>query len=452
MKRNVLFIAYHFPPIGGSGVQRSIKYVKYLPKFEYNPLVVTVKNGHNFAYDFGMLKEIPENVKVYRSNSGEMLWFRERIENFNKMLVRLKSNSNNKKEVKIEKIQNNNCKSETIKDKVFRYLEYNYYIPDTKIRWYKHAIKDIKKRVLNENEIDIIYSTSSPYTDHLIGLEIKKTINKPWVADFRDPWIGNDIIMGEYSKERVEKEKKLELEVVSLADVVINVTESITDMYKKRYPQFKDKFITITNGFDSNDKKVIKKEKSNKFKINYSGILIKSQDPKDIIAAIERITNKDKNFEKDLEINFTGNIAEELINMMKSSSISSKININSYVEHDKILNIMANSNINLLILPDEDQSKGIYTGKIFDYILAERPILGIMPEDGVAAKLINENNIGLAVNHGEIDKLEEFILSEYRKFKNGQLLDINSISKCSQFDRKNLAKQLAEVFNKLILE
>ncbi|MGG7213304.1 hypothetical protein ACQPUY_06745 [Clostridium nigeriense] len=449
MKRNILFIAYHFPPIGGSGVQRSIKYVKYLPMFEYNPLVVTVNNGHNFAYDFGMLKEIPESVKVYRSNSGEMLWFREKIENFNKMLVKFKSNSNKKKETKIE---NNNIRTETVKDKVFRYLEYNYYIPDTKIRWYKHAIKDIKKRVLNENEIDIIYSTSSPYTDHLIGLEIKKITNKPWVADFRDPWIGNDIIMGGYSRERVEKEKKLELEVVSLADVVINVTESITNMYKNRYPQFEDKFITITNGFDSNDKKVIKKENSNKFRINYSGILIKSQNPKDIIAAIERITNKNKNFEKDLEINFTGNVAEELVDIMKSSSISSKININSYVEHDKILNIMANSNINLLILPDEEQSKGIYTGKIFDYILAERPILGIMPEDGVASKLINENSIGLAVNHGEVDKIEEFILSEYRKFKNGELLDINSISKCSQFDRKNLAKQLAEVFNKLILE
>ncbi|GAA0758155.1 hypothetical protein [Clostridium sartagoforme] len=448
MKKNILFIAYHFPPIGGSGVQRSLKYVKYLPTLDFNPIVVTVKNGHNFAYDFSMLNEIPKDVKVYRSNSGEKLWLRSIIEKSNKILIKrkpknIKYNSNI---LENKKVKNNT----TVKDKIFKYLEYNYYIPDTKIRWYRHAIKDIRNRILKENEIDIIYSTSSPYTDHLIALEIKKQTKKKWVADFRDPWIGNDIIMGGYSKKRIEKEKRLECEVITLADVVINVTESITDMYVKRYPEFKDKFITITNGFDSNDKKNIKVIKNEKFQINYSGILISSQNPEDVIIALENIASRDDEFREDLEVNFTGNIDEEIKAKIRQSKLSDKININSYIEHDKILNVMANSNINLLILPNDEQSKGIYTGKIFDYILVERPILGIMPTDGVAAKLINTNNIGLATNHGDVVEIESFILSEYKKFKNGYNLNNNSITKCSQFDRVNLAKQLADVFDKLI--
>ena len=447
MKKNILFIAYHFPPIGGSGVQRSLKYVKYLPNLGCNPLVVTVKNGHNFAYDYSMLNEIPNDVKVYRSNSGEMLWLRKIIEDVNKFLVKIKSKKINNLNSREENIEIKD-KNETIKDKIFRYLEYNYYVPDTKIRWYKYAVKDIKKRVLKENEIDIIYSTSSPYTDHLIGLEIKKTINKPWVADFRDQWIRNGVIMDRYNDKRIIKEEKMEREIIENADFVINVTEPITEMYKKRYPKFKENFITITNGFDSADKVNIEKKLNNKFIINYSGLLDFSRNPISLIKALEKLVDYDE-FKNDLELNFTGFIDEDLKNIMRKSKVWENINLKSYIEHKEIINVMGNSNINVMILEDKAESKGVFTGKIFDYILAERPILGIMPRDGVAAKLINENNIGLGVDHNNIEEIKEFILKEYNKFKKGEDNNTNSIIKCSQFDRKNLTSQLVELCDKL---
>lgn len=448
MKKNVLFIAYHFPPIGGSGVQRSLKYVKYLPSNGYNPLVVTVKDGHNFAYDYGMLKEIPKDIKVYRSNSGEMLWLRNKIENANKILKKIKGNSNS---IKVDNINDNTSNEEKgLKEKIFEYLEYNYYIPDTKIRWYKHAIKDIKKRVLKENNIDIIYSTSAPYTDHLIALNIKKYTNKPWVADFRDPWIGNGAISDRYSEKRINKEKEMEAEVIKMADVVINVTEPITEMYKKRYPMYKDKFITITNGFDGGEKEHIEVRKNNTFKITYAGLLDSTRNPQSLITALENLYVKKPEIFEAINVDFTGHIAEDLKDIIVKSSISKYININSYVEHKEILNCMASSNINLIILPDTEESKGVFTGKIFDYVLTERPILGIMPSDGVAAKLINDNNIGLAVNHNEVDKIEDFIYSEYKKFKNGENLNTNSIEKCKQYDRRVLTKELSKVFDNII--
>ena len=136
MEKKVLFIAYYFPPIGGSGVQRSIKHVRYLPQFGYKPVVVTVKNGHNFAYDFNMLKEIPEGVKVYRSNSGEKLWLRKIIEKVSRCMGDVKKainksrvNNNNN-----SKVEENSTNKKSLKEKLFTWLEYNYYVPDIKIR------------------------------------------------------------------------------------------------------------------------------------------------------------------------------------------------------------------------------------------------------------------------------------------------------------------------------
>ena len=259
MRKNILYIAYYFPPLAGSGVQRTLKFIKYLPMYNKYPVVVTVKEGHNFAYDEEMIKEVPDSVKVYRSNSGESLWLRKQIENANKVILSIKKRRNlkNKNEIIIE---NNNKKEKdltsdiTIKDKIFKYLEYNYYIPDTKVRWYKNAVKDVFGRVLKNEEIDLIFSTSAPYTDHLIALEIKKKTNKPWVVDLRDPWVGNKFIYDRYDEKRKAKEIELEAEVIKYADKVINVTEDITNMYIERYPEYKEKFITITNGFDISDK------------------------------------------------------------------------------------------------------------------------------------------------------------------------------------------------------
>lgn len=450
MSKKVLFIAYHFPPIGGSGVQRSLKYVKYLPMYEYKPLVCTVKNGHNFAYDYTLLDEIPNEAKVYRSNSGETLLLREIIEKTNAVLKKVKrskkNNEDNESKTDIKQIE---ASKDTIKDKIFRYLEYNYFIPDTKIRWYKHAIKDIKKRILIENDIDIIYSTSSPYTDHLIALEIKKYTNKPWIADFRDPWVGNVFISNNYSEKRLKKEAQMERAVIENADKIIMVTENITETYKKNYPEYSNKFITITNGFDSEDKVNIPID-NKKFIINYSGILTEGQSPETLIKALEKLCYEDKKFRTNLKVNFTGLVIPQYEFMIRSSKINENIIINSYMPHEEVVKQMSKAAINFVILADKPESKGVFTGKIFDYILSERPILGIMPSNGVASNLINDRELGVSVEHGEVDKVYEFIKEIYKKWIFDEEIKINSIERCKDFDRKYLTKQLSITMDKLL--
>lgn len=458
MKKNILYIAYFFPPLGGSGVQRTLKFVKYLPMYNKNPIVVTVKEGHNFAYDEEMIKEVPNSVKIYRSNSGESLWLRKRIESINKVLTSIKEKSNKKdtSNVKSDDLEKVKTTSEvkttpelSIKDKVFKYLEYNHYVPDTKIRWYKNAIDDIIKRVLKEEKIDLIFSTSYPYTDHLIALEIKKRINKPWVVDLRDPWVGNKFIFERYDEKRKEKEKKLEAEVIKNADKVINVTENITNIYKERYPEYKNKFITITNGFDISDK-VEEEVESEKFIINYSGIITDGQSPEVFLKAIEELMKSDGNFKKDLLINFTGTIIDKYKYLFDNECIKNNIKINGYAAHNIVLKEMKTASINLVILPDTEESKGIYTGKIFDYILSEKPILGIMPLKGVASELINSKKIGVAVDYNDLIGIKNFIEKTYLLWKSGKNLNTSAITICNEFDRRILTKDLSNIFDELL--
>ena len=455
MNKNILYIAYYFPPLAGSGVQRTLKFIKYLPMYNKRPIVVTVKEGHNFAHDKELIKEVPDSVKIYRSNSGETLWLRKQIEGINKILISIKKYINTKDNKKSDNERNTKneikklASNKTIKDKIFEYLEYNYYVPDTKIRWYKNAVKDIVDRVLKEEKIDLILSTSAPYTDHLIALEIKKRTNKPWVVDLRDPWVGNKFIYERYNEKRKEKEIKLEFEVIKYADKVINVTEEITNMYIARYPEFKEKFITITNGFDIPDK-IEENIESDKFIINYSGIVIEGQSPETFLKAIEELVLKNSEFKKDLLLNFTGNIIDKYHYLFENDTIKNNIKINGYAPHNVVLKEMKKASINLLILPNTEESKGIYTGKIFDYILSEKPILGIMPLGGVASELINSKKIGVAVENSDLDGIRNFIEKIYLEWKEKNNLNTSAITICSEFDRRSLAKNLSDLFDELI--
>lgn len=459
MNKNILYIAYYFPPLAGSGVQRTLKFIKYLPDYNKTPIVVTVEEGHNYAHDKELINEVPDCVKVYRSNSGETLWLREKIETANKYITNIKKRINDNKSIKpydnkseddkkTSKVEKN-IESMGLKDKVFRYLEYNYFVPDTKVRWYKNAVEDIFNRVLKEEEIDIIFSTSAPYTDHLIALEVKKRTNKPWVVDLRDPWVGNKFIYDRYNEKRKAKERELEAEVIKYADKVLNVTKDITDMYIERYPEYKDKFITITNGFDVSDK-VEDETPSEKFIINYSGIVADGQSPELFLKAVEELIKNNDDFKSDLLVKFTGTIVDKYSYLFENPVIKDNIEINGYASHNVVLKYMKEASINLVILPDTEESKGIYTGKIFDYILSEKPILGIMPLGGVASDLINSKGIGIAVDYNDFNGIKDFIEKTYLTWKNGGSLNNSAITKCIEFERRSLTKKLSDVFDELL--
>ncbi len=441
MNKKVLCIVYFFPPIAGSGVQRSLKFIKYLPEFNYIPIVETVKEGHNFAYDEGLLDEVPECVKIYRSNSGETLWLRNIIEKLSKLR---RTKNINTTSINDEKAASASENKVSLKARIFNYIDLNFFIPDSKIRWYKSAVKDIRK-ILGEEKIDIIYSSSYPYTVHLIALEIKKRTNLPWVADFRDPWTENVFMTKGHSEKRKKKELLLEEEVMKYADAVIMVSEPATEIYKNKYPQYANKIKTITNGFDRQDFAKIAEVKEDKFTICYSGILTEGQDLQTLIMALEKLFDTYKEAKQRVKLKFIGLVIDQYKDMLMNSSIKDIVEMLPYMPHDDVIQHMKSAQVNLLILVDKEESRGVFSGKIFDYIGAEKPILGIMPDNGVASNLIMDNKIGKSFNHGEVDDVFQFIKEEYEKWLNNENTNTNSMEKCDEFDRKNLTKKLVDI-------
>jgi glycosyltransferase involved in cell wall biosynthesis len=443
MQKNVLSIIYFFPPLSGSGVQRPLKFIKYMPELGFYPIIETVKNGHNFAYDHSLMNEVPDSVKVYRSNSGETLWLRNLIEKVIEFKNKLKDKDKENQQISAKLDQ-----GQSIKDKVFNFIDRNFFIPDSKIRWYPHAIKDIDSILKNE-KVDFIYSSSYPYTVHLVGLYAKKKSKLPWIADFRDPWVGNVFMTKDHSITRKKKEEKLESQVITHADKVIMVTEPICEMYRKRYPEFKDKFVTITNGFDEDDFQDIDTKINENFTICYSGILSEGQSVETLIKAIELFFKDNEETRKKLKLKFIGYMIDDYKQEIMNSTIKNNVEFLPYMPHKQCAMHMKSANINLLVLADKEESKGVFSGKIFDYIAAQRPILGIMPEGGVAANLIIDKEIGDSFNHGEYENVYKFINENYQMWLNGEESNTNAIEKCSEFNRKNLTKNLTAIFQEI---
>lgn len=448
MDKNVLCVIYFFPPMGGSGVQRSLKFIKYMPKHNVYPIVETVDKGHNFAYDESLMSEIPSCVKVYRSNSGEKLWLRNVVEKTSSILRNISSLRNSKSEENIDCNSNSSSESLTLKEKVFKFIELNVFVPDSKIRWYKHAIKSIDK-IMNKEKVDYLFSSSYPYTVHLIALYAKKKYNIPWIADFRDPWVGNVFMTEGQSEQRKLKEAKMEEEVIEYADKIIMVTEPICEVYKNRYPKYKEKFITIPNGFDREDYIQVEPIKEDKFTICYSGILTEGQSPESLIKALEKITDDIIDFKDNLKIKFIGYILPEYKNMFLNSNLKHSFINMAYMPHSQCLKHMMGANLNLLILANKEESKGVFSGKVFDYIGVEKPILGIIPKNGIAAELINNNAIGKSFEHSDISGIYNFIKDNYFIWKNNQYICTNSQAKCREFDRENLTRKLVDEFLEL---
>lgn len=451
--KKVLMIAYFFPPLGGSGVQRTLKYVKYLPEFGVQPIVSTVCNGHNFAYDETLLQEIPDVAKVYRSNSLETLWIRNVIEK-----VSLLRGSRKKTSVDERDIETTETKPKTqpehkqdtqvdvklqrsLKQRVFDIIDNYLFVPDSKVRWLPFGFLGSLNAARKE-KVDYIYSSSYPYTVHLIALLVKKFYNKPWIADFRDPWVGNEA-MAKNIGYRQKIDRWLERKVVKNATYVVNVTDVITQTYKERYPEYADKFMTITNGFDPADFRKVTPYSFEKFTLIHTGILSKRRSPAAVVQGLEQLVERRPELRYALQVLFVGSIPQEFEEMFQGSTLSDMFEVWDYVPHHVCLDYLAGSQLLLLIFDDSPETKAAYSGKIFDYIGTEKPILGVLPE-GIAAELIREKGIGSVIALGDGSRVADAIETYYDQWVSGETV-LNSATRCSEFSRVNLSRQLAEL-------
>ena len=289
--KKVLIITYYWPPSGGAGVQRGLKFTKYLREFGWEPVIYTVENGAYPVIDNSLEKDIPPGITVIKRPILEPY-------NFYKALVGEKPGKKMNPAFLSEK------KKKTLSQKISVWIRGNFFIPDARMLWIKPSVKFLKK-YLSENKVDAIMSTSPPHSVHLIAMQLHKALKLPWVADFRDPWTKIDF----YPELKLtnwadRKHHRLEKEVLSNADAVISVGETIKQEFQEIVNR---KYELITNGYDEDDVHVSDKiEMDKKFSIVHLGTLVETHKPLILWDALSQLTKENKQFADDLEIKLVG--------------------------------------------------------------------------------------------------------------------------------------------------
>jgi glycosyltransferase involved in cell wall biosynthesis len=406
--KKVLIIAYHYPPLGGGGVFRTLKFTKYLPEFGFQPHVLTVKNPMYITRDPTLLREVPAEAKVYRTFSFEHRIFRAP-----------------------------------------RLLHLNlkwFHIPDENTGWFPFAVRKGEKIIKKEN-IDIIYATAPINTSLLIGYLLKKKTGKPLVVDYRDPWTQN--VFANYpTKFHRRIEKIMEKLVLTAADYIIVTTEPMRLKLVKKYPFTKGKIGTITNGFDPEDfDGLTRKDGKEKFIITYAGSLYGLRTGKYFFAALKELLEEKPELKSKIQVLFAGPPSKQVALLIEKLGLQSVVKLLGYKSHRESLQLMANSDVLLLIIAAEesyDEKTGplMIPGKIFEYFGAKRPILALVPQ-GITAEMIRSTKTGVIVPPKNTVSMKKTIFKLFQDWEKGNLIVESNVS---EYDRKVLTAKLAKVF------
>ena len=424
-KKKVLIITYYWPPSGGSGVQRWLKFSKYLRDFNIEPVIYTVDNPSYPIKDTSLESEIPLGLEVLKQPIFEPNSF-------------LSIFGNNKKKESAGFLNPN----PTLLGRFFQYVRANYFIPDARKFWIKPSVKFLSN-YLNNNEIDVVITTGPPHSIHIIGLALRDKFKIKWISDFRDPWTEIDYFQQlPLTKKANKKHHQLEQEVLEKSDMVIVVGETM----KKKFLKHNYNIEVLTNGFDSYENSLTIELDSN-FSITHVGLMNADRNPTILWEVLYEISSENIDFKNNLRIKFIGKIDDTVIQDIQVFNTNNIVRI-PYLDHDEVRKYQASSQVLLLSINHVPSAKGIITGKIFEYLQAKRPILGIGPEDGDAAAILKKTNAGNIVGFNNKVELKTAVLKLYKDFKEEKLF-VKSIN-IEQFHRKNITRQLAQVIKKVV--
>ena len=425
-QKKLLIITYYFPPAGGPGVQRWLKFVKYLPEFDIQPIVYVPENPTYPIIDEGLVSEISDKVIVLKNQIWEP--------------YQLASVFSKKKTKKISSGIFPHQKKQTFLDKTFLWVRGNLFIPDARVFWVNPSVAYLEKYI-KENNIDTIVTSGPPHSLHLIGLELKEKLNVKWFADFRDPWttIGyhKALRLSAYAD---KKHKQLEHKVLNTADTII-VTSKTT---KAEFQAITNRPISvITNGYDIEN--VEKQALDSKFTLAHIGSFLSDRNPRFLWESLVELLHEIPDFKSNLEIKLIGAVSQEVLDAIAEFNLNDYLNLLGYVSHREAIAHQKKSQVLLLIEINSEDTKSIIPGKLFEYMVSNRPIIAIGPQSSDFADIIKETNTGVFFDYSEKAKLKSVILDFYNQFLEGKL-QANGVG-LQQYSRKNLTKQLAQLIN-----
>jgi len=426
--KKVLIITYYWPPAGGPGVQRWLKFVKYLPGYGVEPVVYIPENPTYPLIDEGLLSEVSEGTTIIKHKIVEpYAW----ASAFSKGSTKKISSG-------IIPAQ----KKQSLLQKAMLWVRGNLFIPDARVFWVKPSVAYLSAYIAQHN-IETVITTGPPHSLHLIGLGLKKQIGVNWIADFRDPWttIGYHKQL-KLSASAAKKHKDLESEVLNTADTIL-VTSPTT---KKEFEALTTKPITvITNGYDV--EKVTKQPLDGKFTLAHIGSFLSERNPKILWQALAELIAENANFKTDFQLKLIGAVSREVLDAIDANGLSEYVNNLGYASHDQAIAAQRKSQVLLLVEIDSEETKCIIPGKLFEYMVSERPIIAIGPQGADFSGIIQSTNTGVFVTYSDKDRLKQSIINYYNQYREGGLKS-HPVG-LQQYSRKELTGQLAALLKSL---
>lgn len=429
MKR-VLIIAYYWPPSAGSGVQRWLKFTKYLPRYDWQPVIYTPENPDFSLKDEGLLKEIPKEAEILKTpiwepyQLGRKL-FKSKKEATNSTGVVSKENGG-------------------IKSFLSNWIRGNVFVPDPKVYWRKPSVKYLLE-YLESNPVDVIVSTGTPHSMHLIAMDLKEKLNIPWIADFRDPFSELDMLKNYHILPfRMKKYQQLERQVLERSNVSVTTSKVWADRFRELGAKNVE---VITNGYDESDFQ-FNVEPYSGFVISHFGLLNHLRNPMNLWTALSELCEENEAFRNDFSLHLGGIIdPQNLENIKNLPHLQSSLKVFDYLSHQEVIQEYMKSSVLLLLLFNSDSGIGNIPGKLFEYLAAQKGILGFGPGKGDSANIIEETDSGYYLAYdSDLNEIKEKVNELYLKFKKkDSTADVN----VEIYSRRNLTKDLVRFLNLL---
>jgi glycosyltransferase involved in cell wall biosynthesis len=431
MKR-LLIITYYWPPSGGSGVQRWLKFVKYLRQSGWEPVIYTPENPELPEADASLVKDVPEGVEIIRRPIWEPYLIYKRLAGL-------------KKSDKLGAGFVNTKKKPGKLKAISLWIRGNFLIPDPRCFWIKPSVAYLTQ-YLEANPVDAIVSTGPPHSMHRIALHLHRKTGLPWLADFRDPWTNIDF----YKELRLTSiadriHHRMEMEVLKEATSVTVIGPYMATDFKRLLDR---EYQVITNGFDPDDTGLsVAVQPIGKFSIAHIGTMAASRNPVALWKALQQLSYDLNGFNDDLEICLAGNVDIMITESIHAHGLDGYLNKIDYLPHDEVIHLQKNSAVLLLQINQTPNARMILPGKFFEYMASGRPILCIGPADGDAAVIINETGCGLTAGFDDTELIQKHLETLYAAYKRNEL--VVSPGEINRFSRPELTMALAVLLNEM---
>lgn len=430
--KKVLIISYYWPPSGGIAVLRCLKLVKYLRNFGWEPVILVPEGADYPGYDDGNFKDIPPNVEIIRCKIWEPYGLYRKI-------------TGKKSDAIVNNVFYANEDKRGLMHKLSVWVRSNFFIPDARCFWIKPAVKTALNYI-SKNQVDAIFSDGPPHTNTRIATILKKVTKIPWLADFQDPWTQVDYYqMLNLTTWGDGKHKKLEQEVFQNADAITIVSKA----WKEDLERIGAKNVSVAYwGYDPDDYTNIKvNPDENLFTITHSGILGHDRLPITLFKILSKLITEDKDFKSKLQLQFIGQLDHIVIENLQRYALFENTFITGNVKREKSLEYIKNSNLLLLLLNKQANSKGRVPGKLFEYLACKVPILSIGNTAGDSAEIVTSTNSGKAIEYDDAASLEAEILKYWTSFK---LKSNNQEQKnIDDYSVINTVKNISEILHKI---